>query len=171
MKVREVMTSEVISVTAGTTVREIAGLIRKHKIASVPVVDGKKRVIGIVGEADLIPQEMPLPFSSVRVPTLFKKVISKGHMELDELYQEGGDTPASDVMEDRVITVNADDDAGHAAWLMAHHDKKRLPVLENGKLVGIITRSDLVKILAGSQSSRSGGRKKSAKKRSGKSRA
>ena len=148
MQVQEVMTSEVISVSPEVTVKEVARLLREHEIGGVPVVDEEGKVLGIIGEADLVPKEMPLPFSREKVPTLFKKIVSKGLMDLEELYADMQNTTAREVMQAEVITVNAEDDIGRAAWLLAHHRIKRLPVLRDGKLAGMIARSDLIKILA-----------------------
>lgn len=148
MKVEEAMTAEVISVSIEATVREAAQLLRDHRIGGLPVVDAEHHVVGIVGEADLLPKEMLLPFSRFQVPTLFKKVISRSEMDLESLYGEMADTPVSEVMERKVTTVEADDPVGEAAWIMAHHDLKRLPVLRDDKLVGIISRSDIIDILA-----------------------
>jgi len=148
MKVSEVMTADVVSVKADATVREIATLMRKHRFAGIPVVDDGNRVIGIVGEGDLLPKEVRLPFSSVKVPSLFKKVVSRGNIDLEKLYRKSGDVTAADVMEDDVITVDAGADVGEAAWRMAHYKVKRLPVVKGGRLVGIITRGNMIELLA-----------------------
>lgn len=148
MQVHEVMTADVISASPGTTVKEVARLLRAHNIGCVPIVNDEGVVIGIIGEADLVPKEMPLPFTRVTVPTLFKKVVSKEDMDLEELYRDMQGITVDQVMQKDVITVNADDDIGHAAWLLAHHHLKRLPVLREGKLAGIISRTDLIGILA-----------------------
>ena len=148
MKVHEVMTTEVISVSPETSVKEVAKLLRDHHIGGVPVVGKQGEILGILGEADLMPKEMPLPFTRITVPSLFKKVVSKEGLDLEELYRDMQNTAADQIMETDVITVDADDDVGQACWLLAHHHIKRLPVLRDGKLVGMIARTDIIRILA-----------------------
>lgn len=148
MKVQDVMSTDVIAVTADTPIKEVARILRDRDIGGLPVVDDDNSVVGMIGEADLVPKEMPLPFTRVTVPSLFKKIVSRGKLDLEALYDDMKDFRADQVMEKNVISVEADDDVGQAAWLMAHHKVKRLPVLRDGKLAGILTRSDLIKILA-----------------------
>lgn len=145
MRVKDIMTREVITITADTTVDEIARLLTEHRIGGLPVIDDKNQVIGFVTESNLFLKEKGLPFSAVRVPTLFKHWVDPDR--LTEILEEAGHHTAADVMSS--ISVNADDSVGHAAWVMAQHDIRRVPLLQNGVLAGIVSRSGIIHLLAG----------------------
>ena len=140
------MTREVMTVTADTTVDRIARLLSENRIGGLPVVDRENRVIGIVTESDLFLKEKGMPFSAVKVPTLFKRWVDPDR--LTEIYEDSRHHTAADVMTSATICVNVDDTVGHAAWLMAQHNIKRVPVLQNGVLAGIITRANIIHLLA-----------------------
>lgn len=146
MKAYRVMTKDVITVRPDTTVEEIAHLLSTHRISAVPVVDDDHRVIGIVSESDLFLKEKGIPFSAVKLPALFKQWVEPSR--LAEIYEGARHHTAADVMTSQVVCVDANDDIGHVAWLMAQRNLKRVPVLRDGKLVGIITRADLIRLLA-----------------------
>lgn len=149
MRVEEIMTREVITVTADTTVEEIARLLTEHRIGGLPVVDDKNQVLGIVTESDLFLKEKGMPFSAVKAPTLFKRWVDPD--QLTEIYEGARHHTAADVMTTQAVSVEADDTIGHAAWLMAQHNINRVPVLRNGVLAGIVTRADIIRLLARDQ--------------------
>jgi CBS domain-containing protein len=146
MKAQDIMTRDVISIRADTTVNEIARLLSEHRIGGLPVVDEGNRVIGMVSESDLFLKEKGMPFSAVKVPTLFKNWVDPDR--LTEIYEGARHHTAADVMTTEVYCVDVEDTVGHAAWLMAQRNVKRVPVLQSGKLAGIITRADIIRLLA-----------------------
>lgn len=146
MKVHDIMIRDVISICVDTTVDEIAKVLNEHRIGGAPVVDKEKRVIGIVCESDLFLREKGLPFSAVKIPTLFKRWVDPDR--LAEIYEGARHHTAADVMTTNVVCVDVDDTVGHAALLMAQRNIKRIPVLQDGILVGIITRTDIIRLLA-----------------------
>lgn len=128
------MTRPVITIGPGASIKEAARLLTDRAISALPVVDGRGSLIGIVSEADLLPvetrpdprtQAMPLPVSA-------------------------GSTPRTvgDVMTRRVIAVRPEDEVSQAARLMLEADVKRLPVMDGDRLVGIVSRRDLVRVIA-----------------------
>ncbi len=134
MKVDTVMTASVITVRPEAPVKEAARLLVEHGISALPVVDVHDRLVGIVSEADLIPfetrpdprtQAMPIPPTAGSAPR-----------------------QVSDVMTRKVITISSESEVSLAARLMIEADVKRLPVMEAEKLVGIVSRRDLVKVIA-----------------------
>jgi CBS domain-containing protein len=149
MKAKDIMTRDVITVRSTTTVEEIARLLTLHRIGGVPVVDDESHVVGIVTERDLFLKENGIPFSAVKLPQLFKQWVKPG--KLAEIYAGARHHKASDVMTQNPIYVNSEEDIGHVAWKMVRYDIKRVPVIDNGVLVGIITRADIVGLLAGDQ--------------------
>ena len=146
MKTQDIMNRDVISIRADTTVDEIARLLSEHRIGGLPVVDDDNRVIGIVSESDLFLKEKGMPFSAVKVPTLFQRWVDSER--LIEIYESARHHTAADVMTTEVVCVDVEDTVGHAAMLMAQRNIKRVPVLQNGSLAGIITRADIIRLLA-----------------------
>jgi CBS domain-containing protein len=145
MRVREVMTRNVISVESKTTVEEVAKLLMEHRISSVPVVDRQNHVIGFVSEDDLFLKEKGIPFSLVKVPALFSQWVPPE--KLGELYSRSRRFTAADVMTHKVVSVHPEDGVGETAELMLRNHIKKLPVVEHGKLIGIVSRADMVKLL------------------------
>lgn len=134
MKVTEIMSRPVITVAPDASVKEAARLLIEHKISAVPVVGAEGGLVGIVSEADLVPLETrpdPRGQATPIPPT-------------------AGSTPrrVSEVMTRRVVTVPTDAEVSMAARIMIDADVKRLPVMEGARLVGIVSRRDLVKVIA-----------------------
>lgn len=116
MKVGEIMTPNVISVSEDATTREVAQVLDRHRISGLPVCDGDGHMIGVISEFDLIAK----PDAHTAGEAMTRDVIS--------------------VMED----TSVDD----ARYLLVHRRIKRLPVLRGQKLVGIVSRADLVREIA-----------------------
>lgn len=146
MNVHDAMICDVISVRVDIAVDEIAKALNEHRIGGVPVVDNERRVIGIGCESDPFIREKGLPFSVVKIPTLFKRWVDPDR--LAEIYEGARHHTAADVMTTNMVCVDVDDAVGHAALLMAQRNIKRIPVLRDGRLVGIITRTDIIRLLA-----------------------
>ena len=149
MKVSDAMTPDVITIRADTPVDEIARLLTSHRISAVPVVDDEFHVIGMVGEDELFLKEKGIPFSLVKLPTLFRQWVDPSRLE--EIYARSRHHTAADVMNRAVISVDADDDIGHAAELMLKHKLTSLPALREGRLEGIISRADILRLLTRSE--------------------
>ena len=124
------MTPDVITVRADTTVDEIARLLTKHRINAVPVVDDEFHVIRMVGEDELFLKEKGIPFSLVKLPTLFKQWVDPHRLE--EIYTNSRHHTAADVLNHGVISVDAGDEIGQAATLMLKHKLTSLPALREG---------------------------------------
>lgn len=146
MKIKDIMTVKVISVTPLTKVSEIAKILGENRIGAVPVLDDEKRVVGIISESDLFLKEKGIPFSVVKIPHLFNEWVEP--TKLEALYRDIDSRTASDVMTSPVITVQPDDDIGAAAELMYRNKISRLPVVKEGVLVGIVSRADIIRLLA-----------------------
>jgi CBS domain-containing protein len=140
----DIMTKEVVSVTTGTSIRQLAELMSLHRIGSVPVVDDKGALVGIVTETDLIEQD-----KSFHIPTvisLFDWVIyleSEKKFE-KELMRMTGQT-VGDIYTKEVITVEPKTKVSEIADLMCDQKIHSLPVVDEGKLVGIVSRIDLIR--------------------------
>lgn len=148
MLAHEVMTTSVVTVQPDTPVREIAALLSKHGFSGVPVAQEDGRLLGIVSESDLIRHEAidaepkgKWWLEGLSDPDAIARTYAKAH----------GRT-ASDVMTRHVATIADDATIENVAEVLGSHDIKRVPVMHEGRLVGIITRSDLVRALAKSKS-------------------
>jgi len=143
----DIMSSPVITVTPKTTLAAIAKLLSDHKISAVPVLDEQGLVIGIVSEADVLK-----PFrESIRARrTWWLELIAEGENLpkdfLDYLRQETH--TAADIMEPQVVTGDHQMTIPELAELAMKHGVRRLPIVRDGKLVGIVSRADLVRVIA-----------------------
>jgi CBS domain-containing protein len=152
LRARDLMTSPAITVSPDDTLEHVARTMLEHGIGAVPVVDEDGRLLGIISERDLMAQEQGLPFSVYRAPRLF------GHWlppeGLEEVYSLGRSLQARTVMRQPVVTVGEDATATQIAELMLETGRTHLPVVRDSRVVGMVTRHDLLKLLArGSQSS------------------
>ncbi|HNX08939.1 MAG TPA: CBS domain-containing protein [Methanothrix sp.] len=149
MKVRDVMNVKPVTVQAEAPVSEAAKLLRKNKISGMPVLDGEK-LVGVVSESDLLRllsvEEdegslwLPSPFEIFEVP--FRDLVKweKMHIALDEIPNK----KVMHVMSRNLHEVSPDDSIEEAAGIMTRHRINRLPVVEDGRLVGIVTRGDII---------------------------
>src|SRR5262245_27352518 len=133
MRVREIMSSPVVTVTVDTTVKQAAALLVERGFNALPVVDGDE-LVGIVTEADLVPLE------SVPDPRRHLAPLDPGEGRLPRLVGE--------VMTREVITLPPGVDAAEAARMMGSSDLRSIPVTADRRVVGIVTRRDLVRVLA-----------------------
>jgi CBS domain-containing protein len=141
------MTQDVVTVAPTTGVQEIARLLWSRGVSGVPVVDEDGTLVGIVRELDLLVRNANLHIPQyLRVLDIMIPLGSRHEFE-EELRRAMGAT-AADVMTGQVITVGPDTDLAEAATLMLDKDVNRLPVVDDGRLVGIISRADFVRLLA-----------------------
>jgi len=143
MKVRDVMTPNVVSVTADLTVVEVAKLMLDRRISAVPVIDGSEKVVGVISEGDLI-RRPELDTDKPRSRWL-RFFMSDEDRARDYVKTHG--LRARDVMSQPVVSVSPDATLTDVVNLMTARRIKRVIVLEHGKLVGVITRSDLLRML------------------------
>jgi CBS domain-containing protein len=146
MRAFQIMTGEVVAVRPETTVREIARLLVGRRIGGVPVVNDEGEVIGAVNEGDLFLKRKRVPFARMEAPALFGRFVNPE--EIAEEYRGACGLTAADVMRRAVVTVGAWDHVGRVAETMTRHGLRRVPVVSEGKLVGIISRSDIISLLA-----------------------
>ena len=144
MHAADVMTQNVVSVQASTEVRDIAQLLLKHRISAVPVVDDNHRVIGMVSEGDLM-RRVENDTENRHAWWLARLLLPA---EEPAEYIKSHGRKASDVMTRQVITVAEDAPLHEIASLLERHHIKRVPVLRDNKLVGIISRANLLHGLA-----------------------
>jgi CBS domain-containing protein len=118
MIARDIMTRRVYTISPGASVQEVAQLLSRKSISGVPVVDEGGKIIGIISEADII-----------------------GKVDREGLR-------VADIMSPEIITVDEETRVGEIAMLLSERKIKRVPVIQDGKLVGIVCRADIVQAVA-----------------------
>ena len=149
MKVRDIMTQEVLTVRAETSVNDVAKLLGQRDISGVPVVNDQQHVIGIITELDLIVRNTRLEMPH------FIEVLDWGRIPLErpshlrERLKHILGTEARDVMTAKVTTIGPDAEVEDLAELMVKQRVNPVPVIDaQGGLIGIVSRADLVDMMA-----------------------
>ena len=147
LRVRDLMTTEVVWVLPDTPVNQIARLMGSRGISGLPVLDDNRRLVGIVTDLDLIVRNTRLtppaffPLLDGRIP-----LETPGHYRKRLRHMLGA--LARDLMTEEVVTVGPDEEAEALADLMVKRKINPVPVVEDGRLVGIVSRADLVRLMA-----------------------
>ncbi|MEU3166401.1 CBS domain-containing protein [Streptosporangium sp. NPDC006930] len=148
-KVENVMTRNVALVTADTPFKDIAETLIACAVSAVPVVDGEGRVIGIVSEADLLAKEefREQYYREGYQPPLRARLRHRLNQEVRAPKAKARGDVAAELMSSPAITVTGKTPTVGAARLMEAHGIKRLPVVDqDGRLVGIVSRRDLIRV-------------------------
>lgn len=144
MLAKDIMTTEVVTVHSNTRVEDIVTLLLERNISAVPVVDANLHVIGIVSEGDLIRRSED---ESKRGRSWWLYLLTSPEDRAREYIKIHGHV-AGDIMTRNVISVFENTSVGEIAELLEKHRIKRVPVVRNGELVGIVSRSNLLQGLA-----------------------
>lgn len=147
MLARDIMTRKVITIGKDTTIEEIAHLLVDANISGVPVVDEENRVIGMVTQTDLLYKDIEPRFPAV-VELLGGLIFLKGVKQYNEELKKLVATKAEDIMTKDIVTISEDTTAEEIAKIMVEKKINRIPVVTDGKLVGIVTRADMMRFLA-----------------------
>jgi CBS domain-containing protein len=143
MKAADVMATNVITVRQDTPVAKIAEVLLANRISAVPVVNEKDALVGIVSEGDLIHR---VEAGTERQRSWWLELLTGREMLAQEFVMSHA-SKATDVMTRRVISVTPDTPLADIALLLEKHRIKRVPVMINGKLVGIVSRANLIQAL------------------------
>jgi len=141
MFARDLMTSEVVSVPPNLPVTSLARLIAARGVSSVPVMDSQGRLLGIVTEADLLRRLA----GAEDVPVSWLRRLFRNADRQAAEYARTHGFEAQDVMTRDMVSVGPDATAEHCAHLMEERSIKRLPVVQDGRIVGIVSRADLLR--------------------------
>lgn len=144
MKARDIMTAKVHTVKPGTSVAEIARLMTSERISGVPVVNDQGEVVGIVSETDLLHRAET---GTIKRRKWWIGLFLDKDMLARDFIKSHGHT-AADVMSRYIVSVSDTASLAEVADVLDVNDLKRVPVMRDGKLVGMITRGDLVRALA-----------------------
>jgi len=141
MQARDVMTPRVVSVSEETRIHDLVRLLLEHRISAVPVVDKNQHVVGMVSEGDLLQEPGA---RRGKQAWWLSGLIAGGQLGHERIHHG----KASDVMSRPVVSVSEDTPLSEIASLLERKHIKRVPVLREGKLVGIVSRANLLHGLA-----------------------
>jgi len=142
-----------IVVNQNNDIRDVIKLFREHKISGAPVIDDDRNLVGIISESDIIKTltthdekfniVLPSPFDLIELPLKTTLKIEEFREDIEKALK----TKVEDIMTKDVIVISPEASINEAAEVMTKNKIKRLPVIKNGELVGIITRGDLIEAL------------------------
>jgi CBS domain-containing protein len=141
MRAADIMTRQVVTAAPGTSVSTVAQLLLEHRIGALPVVDDEGHVVGIASDHDLLRHP---PADSPRAWWL--RLFNEDAICLEDI-ATARDLEVGDIMVRPVVTVSDTTPLGVLATLMRRRKLRHVPVLHDGKLVGIVSRGDLLDAL------------------------
>jgi CBS-domain-containing membrane protein len=141
--VRDVMTTRVVAVRKDASFKDIVALLTEHRVSAFPVVDDEGKAIGVVSEADLLSKEALVATLGGQAVRLSRSAVALDPGE----FTKAAAVTAADLMTKPPVVVTPDEPVTSAARLMYHGRVKRLPVVgEDGQLVGIVSRADVLSV-------------------------
>ena len=154
MLVRDIMTSDVVTLNAFMSIREAAQVLAECNISGAPVLDNEGKLIGILTENDILraveraADEVHMVFPSVHTMGVMFE-LAKGETEIVEAFDETANTVVMDVMTKAVITCGPETSLNEVASIFVDKGINRIPVVDDGDhVVGIVTRGDIIKALS-----------------------
>ena len=145
MQAVHVMTTKVVTAAPDATVQDAAALMLSHRVSALPVVDGKEKLVGIVSEGDLMRRS---ELGTERERSWWLELVTSNRTLAADYIKAHG-RKVSELMTRKVITAKPDTPINEIALLLERHAIKRVPILDRGKLVGIVSRANLVQGIAG----------------------
>jgi CBS domain-containing protein len=156
MKVKDAMNIDVITCKPDDPVSTLVDLFKNNHISGMPVVENEK-VVGIVSETDLlklfktpeisVDMLLPSPFEIIEMPLRSVIRFEEFKKALEDIRMK----PVRDIMKKKIYSISPDSTLEDASNMMVKYRVNRLPVIENGKLVGILVRSDIIRCLSKEQ--------------------
>ena len=144
-KISDIMAFPVITANEDDTLRDVAKKMLDKNVGGLPVVDEDGKLIGFVSETDFSAKQNNIPFSRNLAPQLFGRWLNEG--EIEKMYKEARSIKVKDIMTKPPIYVNEDETIPALIEKIMKYDIHRVPVVNDGKLVGIVSRRDLMKLL------------------------
>jgi len=146
LKVKDIMTKELITVSPDTEIVQATKLLLENRINGIPVTDETGKLVGILCQSDLISQQKKLPIPSFF--TFLDGLITLTSMkQIEKQVQKIAAITVGQAMTPNPVTVQTDTDIEKVAALMVDKNFHTLPVVDEGKLVGIVGKEDILKTL------------------------
>jgi len=147
MKAMDVMVRDVVTVGPDDDVADAIKLLAKYDVSALPVVEEDDRVIGIISEADLVRRE---EIGTEKHRAWWLEALTPASTLAEEFAKSHG-RRVSEVMSTDIVSAAEDASLGEIATLLEKHRIKRVPILRDGRLVGIVSRSNLIQAVASAQ--------------------
>ena len=144
---KDIMTRDVITVRPETSIEELASLLVKNEISGAPVLDDAGSLFGIVTENDLISRNKRLHIPTV-VSFLDAAIYIESSRKFEEEVKRMAATKVGDICIRKVVTITGETTVVDIATIMAEKKVHLLPVIEGGKVIGIVGKRDMVKAVA-----------------------
>jgi len=142
---RDIMTTKVVSVSPDTSLKDLAELFVSSRYSNIPVLEAE-RLVGMVSETDLIEQQKPL-----HIPTVMAIFDGVFYLDSEKRFQQQVDRVTAqtvgEICQTDPITCGPNASLSEIANLMSKHKAHLIPVLEKGRLLGVVARLDLIKAL------------------------
>ena len=145
MFVKDIMSFPVITANENDTLREVAIKMLENKIGALPVVDQEGNLVGFLSETDFSAKEHNIPFSRTLEPKLFGRWMTKQGIE--KMYEDAKNSMVKEIMSQPVIFIEEDASIEELIEKIMKYNFHRIPVVKDGKPVGIVSRRDLLKLL------------------------
>jgi len=147
--VADIMDTDLVTVSPDTSVEDVVRTLKTHELPGVPVVNDGGRCVGIVTEADLVLTDEE---GDLHIPHYVELMGGIVYLEplrrFEERLRKATASTAGDMMTEDPVTVDATATVREAARIIAEEGHNRLPVVEHGRLVGVVTRVDVLQALA-----------------------
>jgi CBS domain-containing protein len=145
MQAADLMTTEVVTIDEDATAQEAAALMLRHRISALPVVDRSGKLVGIVSEGDLMRRA---ELGTERERSWWLELLT-ANRDLAADYVKAHGRKVGEVMTRNPITATPKTPINAIALMLEKHGIKRVPILDHGKLVGVVSRANLLQALAG----------------------
>ncbi len=143
---RDIMTTEVTTVTTETSLKELASKFVETRYSNMPVLDAAGELVGVISETDLVEQQKPL-----HIPTVMAFFDGVFYLDSEKRFQGEVDrvtaTTVGELYEKRLVTCAPEATVREIAGLMSKHKAHLIPVVENGKMLGVVARLDLIRAM------------------------
>lgn len=143
MLVSDFMNDDVVFLSQDQTVLDAAKLMMDKNISAIPIVDDEHHLVGIFTESDFTGKDAHIPHAMISLKRLLGQILYPQGTE--EIYRKAKDLPLKDVMSTNPRSVELDYTLDDVVTVMNTYNLKRIPVVQGGKLMGIVTRHEIIK--------------------------
>lgn len=145
---QEIMTREIVTVTANTSIKDLAKKFVETHVSNMPVLDDAGKLIGVISETDLIEQQKPL-----HIPTVMALFDGVFYLDSEKSFKEQVDritaTTVGELCNKKPIVCAPETPVREIAGLMSKHRVHLIPVVDAGKMIGVVARLDLIRVMEG----------------------
>jgi len=143
--IKDIMVSTVYTANENDILSEVAVKMLEKNVGCLPVLDDEDKLVGFLSETDFAGKEKLIPFSRNHAPQLFGKWLNEDGIE--EMYNNAKTIKVKEIMTTPPITIEEDETITVLIEKIMKYNIHRIPVVNNDKLVGIVSRRDLLKLL------------------------